>query len=708
MNKFLTMTSKKSSKVDINEHYHFKNEKPLVNFTQDKNGLNRGNFAKNLAKNIENYFKFNNDCLTIGLMGEWGSGKTTIINLTKQCLSDEIKIMEFNPWIYSSYNQLIEQFFDELISQFSNERGIAKDLKSYWFKLNKSNFAKSIVPTLVSTKSETIGNIMEKTFNLDSHEMSLGKLKNKINKELSKYNIVCIIDDLDRISVEGINDIFKLIKIMADFNNVIYLLSFDKQMVSKSLDNEYVNGEKYIEKIINVPLDVPLATFPELKKSLKNDLILLSEKHELKFDEARLRFILDYEDPGERKNHGILYFFKNMRDIKRFINILEFNLELVKNEVNFVDFITITSIQLFKPEIYDKVKVNESLLVPYKIVSGEYDFEKNIIEREKEEFELIVGNDENIEYILKFLFPKMRFIYNNGVAINHSSVNDRNLLICHENHFKTYFKLNPIVKDMTEFEIDVTVDYINSENEIEVISKFKNLFDLDKLDLFFERVQYRLNKIKANEFFLRLLFSLDDVDENIYFTIDYTLINISTGLIKKIESNKLRILQEEFNKNHKVHFLLNLIKEIERYNLTHLDENLLSDSEIEILKEILRKKYNMSLWSYDETSPYKLTYYLEMGEDLGLRKVNDKFLEKFISTSQGLILFLESILHKEMDRFVESEIRNINYFISMDLVKDKIDKNYDELKEEILVKKFLKDYDVYQSNKIKESNSSNL
>ena len=84
-------------------------------------------------------------------MGEWGSGKTSTINLTKEYLSDEIKILEFNPRIYSSYNQLIEQFFDELISQFSEYDGIVTDLKAYWFKLNKTNLAKSIVPTLIST-----------------------------------------------------------------------------------------------------------------------------------------------------------------------------------------------------------------------------------------------------------------------------------------------------------------------------------------------------------------------------------------------------------------------------------------------------------------------------------------------------------------------------------------------------------------------------
>ena len=45
---------------------------------------------------------------------------------------------------------------------------------------------------------------------------------------------------------------FKLIKIMADFKNIIYLVAFDQNVIAKALKENY--GEKYIEKIINVPV----------------------------------------------------------------------------------------------------------------------------------------------------------------------------------------------------------------------------------------------------------------------------------------------------------------------------------------------------------------------------------------------------------------------------------------------------------------------
>ena len=161
----------------------FNKERPIETVNEDQNGLNRANFAKNLAINIENYFKYNTECITIGLMGEWGSGKTSIINLTKDFIDEDINIMEFNPWIYSSYNQLIGQFFDELISQFSDE-AIIKDLQAYWLKLNKSNLIKSASSSLISFISKELRDFIEKNIiELDSEEKSLKKIKDNIKEK---------------------------------------------------------------------------------------------------------------------------------------------------------------------------------------------------------------------------------------------------------------------------------------------------------------------------------------------------------------------------------------------------------------------------------------------------------------------------------------------------------------------------------------------
>ena len=121
--------------------FTFTTEKPIESIIEDEKGLNINNYAEYLAKNIENYFKYNSDSLTIGLMGEWGSGKTSILNLTEIHLKNsDVIVMKFNPQIYSSYNQLIEQFFDELIKQFYSENNydLGDRIREYWIKINKT------------------------------------------------------------------------------------------------------------------------------------------------------------------------------------------------------------------------------------------------------------------------------------------------------------------------------------------------------------------------------------------------------------------------------------------------------------------------------------------------------------------------------------------------------------------------------------------
>ena len=79
----------------------------------------------------------------------------------------------------------------------------------------------------------------------------------------------------------------------------------------------------------------------------------------------------------------------------------------------------------------------------------------------------------------------MTYIYTPNRYDFHFSAFDEQLLICHPNHFNSYFKLNDVVKDLPEKEINSLVDMINSNESEEII--FKNLNDLGikKISLFF-------------------------------------------------------------------------------------------------------------------------------------------------------------------------------------------------------------------------------
>ena len=77
--------------------------------------LNRSSFAKNLAKVLLEYSC--SSSFSIGLYGEWGSGKTSLLNMVIEEIADKDShavILRFNPWLCSDSKQLISQFFKQL------------------------------------------------------------------------------------------------------------------------------------------------------------------------------------------------------------------------------------------------------------------------------------------------------------------------------------------------------------------------------------------------------------------------------------------------------------------------------------------------------------------------------------------------------------------------------------------------------------------
>ena len=78
----------------------------------------------------------------------------------------------------------------------------------------------------------------------------------KVLKEISKP-ITVILDDIDRLSSDELQSILKLVRVTGNFPNIVYVLSFDKNRVIKTLNDNNIDGQDYLEKIIQIPFDIP-------------------------------------------------------------------------------------------------------------------------------------------------------------------------------------------------------------------------------------------------------------------------------------------------------------------------------------------------------------------------------------------------------------------------------------------------------------------
>ena len=393
-------------------------DRPITAKAQDV--LNRAPFAENLARAILNYSS--TESLVIGLYGEWGSGKTSIINMMVERLTDVKRdkklpapiIVRFNPWNFSDHNDLIAQFFAQLSVDLEGKgagtkmRAIAPLVARYAAGLGTL----ALLPLgPAGPLLAALGMIVQKTAEAVAEEprKDLAALKNDIEKSLlkQKQRIVVLIDDIDRLTGEEVRQVFKLVKAVADFPNTVYILSMERDVVAGALDHFHPGkGGKYLEKIIQIPIDVPMPSRTSL------DELMLSRISTL-VDEYSIREAANGDWRTTYMN-GVSGFISNVRDANHLTNMLRFALSAIGDDVNIGDLVAITALQLFAPNVYYGVSRHRECLAGPALES--------IQELKIDELRLLVVEitgtlgPRQLDYVKSLLsevFPKVRAAFSN-------------------------------------------------------------------------------------------------------------------------------------------------------------------------------------------------------------------------------------------------------------------------------------------------------
>lgn len=479
----------------------FNVDKPIDKIEEDKIG--RESFVNSLVNGIINYKDM--ESLTIGLYGAWGSGKTSILNLVESKLKTEkITVIKFNPWNFKEQDELIQAFFKELYQQLKllnyNEvftksahffKMLAKIITLGIYNPFTHIYAKVLAP-LIKQYGETLENL--------SYKKSLSQIKNKIIKTLrkSKTKIVVIIDDIDRLNDDEIVQIFQLVKLLANFDNIIYVLSFDKNVVTSALKKSQANfAESYLEKIIQVPLNVPEASHISIHRLLLEKLNTLTENS---------RETLHYRD-SDLLNTRFLNQFNTIREVNRFLNIFTFKFKALENNVDFHDFIILTILEIKYPNIYNFIYANKD------VITGTFSYNFSNSNDEKKELKELIDNflsvektemsDNNYIFVkesLKFLFPKIADIYPySAYTINKWQESKIRGFIHVKDNIEKYFNFNnskelytniDIENCLTIFDKKVFQEFIiklNENNQFGDFAPYINYYLMEKLE--FERAK---------------------------------------------------------------------------------------------------------------------------------------------------------------------------------------------------------------------------
>ena len=272
----------------------------LLRIYSDKPATNELNFDFNKHANHIVNFIINEEIpstFSIGIDGEWGDGKTTLLNMIKILLEkNNMTVIKFDAWKHEKINVVAALY--QKIAQ----------------KLQKNHGAKKII--------EDIGTIIADEALRSYSGISLIRMKKQyekltrvietIPKQLSDLmgnnKLIILIDDLDRCNVDNMLEILESVKMFLSVDNVIFIIAADMLKLEQAWELRYnsklgaITGRQHLEKMFQLKLSIS------------------SKSKELFEDYVRSLLPLEKEEIWDIIDHVDL----NPRAIKRILNLVYF------------------------------------------------------------------------------------------------------------------------------------------------------------------------------------------------------------------------------------------------------------------------------------------------------------------------------------------------------------------------------------------------
>jgi predicted KAP-like P-loop ATPase len=391
-------------------------------------------FAESLADSICRYP--GNDGLVLALYGPWGSGKSTVLSYVRHFLEqrpevEQPVIVTFNPWWFSGQENLARAFLGQMQAVLPVKNTKFKKLGNLL-----GDFAEGVGGLIdLSSMTGGAGSKIGKLIGMITKRKpkDVPALKSEISKILrdAQARILVIIDDIDRLTPEEIRQLFTVIKALADFPNVVYLLAFDREVAAQAIEQQSgMPGERYLEKIIQVPFELPPVDRVALRAALFKRLDeILGDTSDGLFDHSY--WTNAFHD-------GIDQLIQVPRDVVRFTNTLAVTYPPVRGEVNPVDFIALEALRVFLPSLYDVIRTNQDKFSGHSRDSR-YDGDQRAIAAFHEQWAQALPESlrSSTKALLERIFPKIGQM---GYGADWLAQWRRALRASHPDAFPTYFR----------------------------------------------------------------------------------------------------------------------------------------------------------------------------------------------------------------------------------------------------------------------------
>jgi hypothetical protein len=323
-------------------------DEPLRQPEDDR--FRRQPLAERIAVLVENAAA-RTESTVFAVVGPWGSGKTSLLRFAEQALDPSTVVtVDFNPWLVSSVDGLLGEFFSTLSEAMPKEKPRAKRAKQALL-----TYGGAATPILgVVPGGAAVAGVVDRAAQLA--EPSLAKLRRAAEKALkeSKTAYLVVVDDIDRLQPDELLMLFKVIRLVGRLPNVHYLLAFDEQSIIDGLKATSVavdagRAMAYLEKIVQVRVDLPELHAADIDALVAEtwETVLapypgsVSAEDRERFDRMYRRYLRSA--------------IRQPRQVVRLFAQVQHAWPLVKDEVDIVDLVLLTYVRTTWPALYGRL-----------------------------------------------------------------------------------------------------------------------------------------------------------------------------------------------------------------------------------------------------------------------------------------------------------------------------------------------------------------
>lgn len=248
---------------------------------------------------------------TIGVYGDWGSGKSSLMKMVKKNLDadDKTLTVEFNGWLFEGYEDaktaLCGTILDEMLKHKKCFAKAKDKIKALFDKVDGGKLlSKGIkygldfllaggigtvteltLTGLVSAVKQKSGDVSEDDIKkvieaFKSEDSKRAEIKNfrksfkDVFEKCKGERLVVFIDELDRCTPDTVLDIFEAIRLFLYVPGTTFIIGADERLVSYAVKGRYKDipghdidiSKEYLEKLVQYPVKIPQLNESEVKQ----------------------------------------------------------------------------------------------------------------------------------------------------------------------------------------------------------------------------------------------------------------------------------------------------------------------------------------------------------------------------------------------------------------------------------------------------------